>query len=266
MWGCKACGPKKRIEALKYIEAGVVEAQSRRPDDPLRLLTITFPDDRDLRVAVADDVREANQRTSRFIEDIRRKLGCQFEYIKVIEPNKRGRIHLHLVSWGDRLPKCTPRQAQWRGIGGSAAYRCYCTPADPCIQRIANDHGLGFVDIRAASKPRDVIRYVAKYLTKSIRHARWPRYARRMTASRRFAPTTLGEIHRAWVEQVIATLVEDDDPDGPSIHAHCDVLYWEIEPPISCPRLPPLPTNRAPPQIEDMILDPATGLLLPVPF
>ena len=259
-WRCEACGPKKLIEARKYIEAGVVEALFQRPDDPVRLLTITFPTDRDLQVVVADDVREANQRTGRFIEDIRRKLGCQFEYFKVIEPTKRGRIHLHMICWGDRLPKCTPRQAHMRGIQGRAANDCYCTPAHPCIQRVAYDHGLGFVDIRAAQKPNEVIWYVTKYLTKSIRQTRWPRYARRISASHRFAPTTLGEIYQTWVEKVIADLTKDGQPEPPQ------VLYWEFEPPISHPALPPLPTNRAPPQIENMILDPATGLLLPVPF
>lgn len=258
-WGCEGCGPKRRIEALKYIEAGVAEAKTQRPNDPVRLLTVTFPSERELFLVNADDIREANADVGRFIESIRRKLGLEFEYVKVIEPTKRGRIHVHMISWGDRLPKCTPRKARRRGHTGRASYRCYCTKEAPCVQRLAHYHGLGFVDVRAAWKSRQVVRYVAKYLTKAMRHTQWPRYARRMSASRKFAPTTLGEIHRAWIEHVLAQL-DGELLDRPT------VLHWEVVPLISRPRLPPVASYRSPPEPDDVILDHSTGVILPVPF
>lgn len=264
-WACEACGPKRLIEVFKLIEAGIEEARRLRPDDPQRFLTLTYPNSRDLRFESAEDLKQAS-RDLRHLAEALRKLGFEFEYSRVFESTKRGRVHIHVISWGDRLPKCTPRGANQRGIRGKAQHDCYCTDEKPCIQRVAHRIGLGFIDIRAIRNRKQARNYMLKYVTKVTRKARWPRYARRFSKSNRFAPTTLREIHETYRALILKKLEDEDRLRQPPPGA--TIIFWEFDPPPPL-RPPPLGLirhQRGPPIPADAILNPTTGELLPIPW
>jgi hypothetical protein len=264
-WACEACGPKRLIEVFKLVAAGIEEAKRCRPADPARFLTITYPNSRDLRLHNADDLKQASRDLRHLVEALR-KTGYEFEYSRVFESTKKGRIHIHVISWGDRLPKCTPRGANSQGIRGRAQHDCYCTKDAPCIQRIAHRFGIGFIDIRAIRNRKQARNYMLKYLTKLTRQARWPRYARRFSKSNRFAPTTLREIHQAYLAVIHKKLKDEGRLQQPPPDAQIFVWEFKPQPPLSPPPLNRAYPQRGPPIPLDTTLDTTTGELLPIPW
>jgi len=218
---CKSCGPRRRAEILKHIRAGFPT------DAPLRFLTFTYPWETGYE-STADGVAAANRDFRYFVQELRRR-GFVVEYAKVIEFTKRGRVHLHALTVGSFIPKCTDagRRSHGLPVGRGSGSPCYCTAAKPCLQSLAWSAGFGFVDARRVPNPEAAAAYIAKYLTKSCADNRWPKYARRYTTSRRWAKITLAGIHRQWVEQLRAQ-------HGNNLQAVCtppaEVIAWQLIP------------------------------------
>lgn len=229
-WACAHCGTGKRAEAAKFIDAGARHGMRARPRQMLRFVTITYAGDRDMRFDRAADVRQSSEDWRRFVQLWRRQ-GRELEYVRVLEKTKRGRIHIHAITWGDWLPKCTNRGRRARGLptGPGSGSPCYCTEERPCIQRLAWRAGFGWVEVRKIKSPGRAVAYVAKYLGKQTA-ADWPRYARRVSYSKRFADgLTLGAIHERWVADVRARLEErgelEELPGGLIRWEHLDSGY-----------------------------------------
>lgn len=265
-WNCVACGIGKLIEVRRHIQVGINHWLQAGPSGRARFLTVTYPNSRDLRFEDPEDFKKAARDFRNLIGELR-VLGYQVEYCKACESTKTGRIHIHAIVVGDYLPKCTPRGAHKRGITNRATKECYCTEERPCIQRIAHRFGMGWVDIRVVRNPRHGANYLSKYITKTSRYRQYPRYARRYSYSRGFAPVTLADIHQEWVDKVLAEIdIERKDQGLPPRPV---VLWWEPE----LPHLRPaelirslLQDPRGPPVPADSILKPATGELLPIPY
>lgn len=158
-----------------------------------------------------------------------------------------------------------------------AACRYAADHARPCLQAIATRHGAGWVDI---SGPRQrggghgammaAASYATKYILKSttpmvapadrlpgespemaeapaaVEH--WPRYARRLSCSRRWG-ATMGSIHRAWVARVMA--------EHPPADPRTPVGWMRVDSPA---RRWAGTTIDLPPPVP---VDPRTGELLP---
>lgn len=286
-WSCESCGPRRRVEVLKQVRLGADVSH----DQPLRFLTVTFPRD----VGATFDragVAEVNERFRRFIQQLRRQ-HISAEYAKTLETTKRGRLHVHAILRGSYLPKCThaarrrhgldPKSGECVCYGSTAAATCRnpkCRDLRAhgrrCIQRIAWDMGLGFVEVRKITSREAAAAYVAKYLTKAspnVHNGRpWPKYARRYTASRRWASKTLGQIHREYVDDLRRRgVIPEPDPsvvgwiratDPAELAAAARGGHLHDQP----GRPPPF---RVAPVRSGFTLDRATGELaatLPVPF
>lgn len=208
-WRCPGCGPGKRAEALKLIRAGTQTGITRRPGQPLRLITLTYAGNVSRSFDRREDVISSSEDWRRLVQTWRRS-GRELEYVRVLERTRRGRIHIHAITWGDFIPKCTNAGRRARGLptGPGSGSPCYCSAERPCIQQMAWWAGFGWVEVRAIRSPRQAAAYVAKYLGKQSADD-WPRYARRVAYSRRFADgLTLGSIHSAWVADVRSRLAE----------------------------------------------------------
>ena len=155
-WECHTCGQKKLRATIARIHKGM------RLGD-CRFLTITSPGGED----AATSYDELPKRWKRLHERIARRFG-RIEYVTVVEAQKRGHAHLHVVYRGPFIPQ------RW-------------------LSRAAKASGFGpIADIRRP--PRAIARYVAKYLTKDLAAANlrlpdgsalgWPKYFRRV----RFTP------------------------------------------------------------------------------
>lgn len=241
MWRCPACGPKKKAETLKTIRHGAKTGLAARPGQPLRFITLTYGADKDRSFDRHDDVIASSEDWRRLVQTLRRQ-GRQLEYVRVLERTKRGRIHIHAITWGDWLPKCTDagRRKRHMPYGPGSGSPCYCTDAGgrPCIQKAAHDAGFGWVDVRKIRSSAAAASYVAKYLAKQSAD-NWPRHARRVSFSRRFADgLTLGAVHAAWVAEVRRRLAElgelEEIPAG---------VLWRYHPrsELSNTRAPPRP-------------------------
>lgn len=214
-WGCERCGKGRLIETIKHISDGF------RPGEITRFITITFPLEQDL-FADPASCRRVNLITRRIVQEIRRTYGW-LEYAKVLETTKRRRLHVHALTRGRYLPKCSDAGRRRHGLptGPGSGSPCYCagaalydmcTDADcpdharharPCVQAIAHKHGAGWIDIRKVTNEAAARGYLAKYLAKSSRVIRWPKYVRRYSASRQWSARTLGQIHADHIAEVI---------------------------------------------------------------
>lgn len=262
-WACDECGPGKRAEALRLIRHGARVGRIMRPRDPLRFLTFTYPASVDRRFDNPADVRLASEDFRELVKKWRHR-GRTFEYVRVLERTKRGRIHIHVIMWGDYVAKCTDKGRQARGLptGRGSGSPCYCKETRPCIQKLAHRAGFGWVDVRAVRSANVAAAYVAKYLGKQT-SGDWPRYARRMACSGRFTDgVRLMDIHARWTAGVIRRLER---------HRHARIPEAAGRPPLETlpaggviwlgiapapPRAPPWPWGY----------DAATGERLPDPF
>jgi hypothetical protein len=204
-WDCAGCGPGRRVEAFKMVRQGILEAAARWPRTPAKFVTITYPNERDLRLENAADLKAAHQDLRRFIAACRRTMGAHLEYVQVTEPTARGRIHQHLVVTGPVfLRKCSDAGRRTRGLptGRGSGSPCYCTVERPCVQRIAWALGMGWVKVQAIREAHRAAAYLGKYLSKGSKGHRWPRYARRLSTSREFSTVTFGRLREQFVRDV----------------------------------------------------------------
>ncbi len=222
-YDCEVCGPKRRARLHKLIQEGVQYGMQQHPRHPPRLVTLTYPNRDDRTFGDADDIKGASEDLRRLVQRMRRS-GVEIEYGRVLECTKRGRIHLHLITWGSYIPKCTDKGRRTRGLpyGKGSGSPCYCTPERPCIQRAAWESGFGWVEVRKINSPKGASSYIAKYLSKQGTDIRWPRYARRFSYSRNFAGgVTLSIIDERWRQLMRERAEELGLPIMP------DPSYWE---------------------------------------
>jgi hypothetical protein len=177
----------------------------------VRFATFTSPGDED----VATSFALLTRRWKRLSLRIERRWG-PFEYFIVVEPQKRGHAHIHVLIRGQRyLPQ---RQL------AQMAYEC----------------GFGRVtDIRAGHKY--LTRYLAKYLTKTLEltPGRVGKYFRRIRMSRHWVEQVAWEPERRWNRWWIL----DAPPIAAALEArrlgfriiHCD--GDRLEPPTTLGRI-----------------------------
>lgn len=257
-WTDPGCGLRLRGLHVDLVKAGIAHHAERGRF--ARFLTITFPADDGAQVDVARDVARCSAIVARFIQEIRRTHTPRIEYYAAKEATKRGRLHVHLVTTGPYLRKCSHR-GQAGGCHGPNG--CITNHRRPCIQATAHRLGLGWVDVRRITGAGEAAAYVAKYLGKQVGQ-QWPHYSRRSTysmgrlvcdthpdqAGRRccpdahritgYAPTlTIGALwaqanRRALISGYLAGHITLDDLDD-----HEAVDLWEYAGRAEPPRAPP---------------------------
>lgn len=132
-WSCEYCRPMRRSQLLAKCAAG----------EPSRLLTLTVnpsvgndPEERLLMLANAWRI---------IVKRLRRERGKgSVEYLAVVEYTKAGEPHLHILLRSGYVPQAV--LSEW----------------------MAELINAPIVDIRAIKNRKEVIRYVAKYVTKDI--------------------------------------------------------------------------------------------------
>ena len=156
-WECRTCGQKKMRATIARIHKGMAGGGT------CRFFTITSPGGEDTDTTY----KQLPKRWKRLHERIARRFG-RIEYVTVVEAQKRGAAHLHVVYRGPFIPQ------RW-------------------LSRAAEAAGFGRIaDIRRP--PRAIAGYVAKYLAKDLGASgvrrpdgsafRLPKYFRRV----RFTP------------------------------------------------------------------------------
>ena len=148
-WDCKFCGPRK---AKRYRIAIAKKAEEHGLQ---RMLTLTL-DPKKLPPGVAP-IRYINETFRKFREYLRRRFGVAPQYIRVLESQKNGNPHFHVLI--DRFIEQRWAKQAWQAVGGGWA-----------------------VDIRWVDLHR-VAAYVSKYLSKELLLSA-PKGARRITTSR----------------------------------------------------------------------------------
>lgn len=197
-WRCEGCGRRLRLLHGQLIDAAFTEHLQTRGERYGRFVTITLPTDTGALLASREDCAQVTRAVRLWAEDVRRHYSPRLEYYTVKEPTRRGRLHTHLLTFGPYLPKCR-RTLPGTGPPCFRAGGCMAGPGRrPCIQELARRRGLGFVDVRAVRGRRHAAAYIAKYLGKAHIGQPWPRYSRRVTYSRDFAPTTIGRLGAEW--------------------------------------------------------------------
>ena len=147
-WGCKVCGPRKAKATMARVRAGMRLGT-------VRFFTLTSPSGEDHQASYA----AFPKRWKRFYMRLERRFG-RIEYLAVVEPQKRGAAHVHVVYRGSYIPQRV-------------------------LARLAVESGFGpIADIRL-SNPR-LMSYLAKYLTKELADPSVapPRYFRRVRYSK----------------------------------------------------------------------------------
>lgn len=206
-WRCDGCGRWRRQLHGQLIEAGFAEHIGRRREPFARFVTVTWPSDTGVSLASAADCANVTRMFRLWVEDVRRYYAPRLEYYVVKEPTRRGRLHQHALTFGPYLPKCSARRLPPGCVLGCGpdcsnpchrAGGCVAEGRKPCVQALAHRRGLGFLDIRAVRGQRHAAAYIAKYLGKDHIGHPWPRYSRRSSYSRDFAPTTVGRLAKEW--------------------------------------------------------------------
>ncbi len=265
-WACEHCGRGKRAEALKLVRRVTEVGLQWNPRLMPRLITLTRPADKPNRLDDRVDCLNASEDVRELVKACRRSWSAPgrthtLEYVRVFERTKRGRIHVHLLTWGHYVPKChdAGRRAAGLPTGPGSGSPCYCPETRPCIQRLAWRHDWGWVDVRRVRSSAMAAAYVAKYLGKATGDD-WPRHARRLSYSRAAAGgLTLGAVHAAWIAEVHRRLA---DPTHNAAGHVIDRVWLGIVP-------PPLdgPGPRAPPWgFPYAHYSPTTGERLPDPY
>lgn len=215
-WACEGCGRRLRQLHRQLVEAGFAD-HAARGDRFARLLTVTWPTDSGALIDNRADCANVSAMIARFIQEIRRTHHPRIEYYAVKEPTKRGRLHDHLLTFGPFLRKCRYHLPGACVLGCEPDCRNPChrpggCQADPnrpdCVQAIAHRLGLGWVDVRKIRGQAHAANYISKYLGKHHIGRRWPRYSRRVSYSRRFAPTTIRHLAKQWSAEAYRRGVE----------------------------------------------------------
>lgn len=146
-WNCSYCAPKKAKRYKRAIRA-VAEAHSL-----CRFVTLTLDPAR----MQGDPVRYLNDAFAKLRTYLRRHFGVAPTYIRILEFQKNGNPHLHLLI--DRYIDWQWLKASWQAVGGGLFVN------------------IKFVDVHRVS------RYLSKYLTKELLLSA-PLRSRRVTTSR----------------------------------------------------------------------------------
>jgi hypothetical protein len=148
-WRCPSCGPKKATRVRHAIAA---QAAKR---NLCRFLTLTL----NPKVCRPEDsIKHIKSTWNKFRVILQRKTGCSITFIAVIEFQKNGYAHLHILV--DRYLRQQWVSKAWQAVGGGS-----------------------MVDIRQVDLHR-VAAYLSKYLTKDIILGRNDQKYRRYTTSR----------------------------------------------------------------------------------
>lgn len=263
-WACDHCGKGKRAEALKLIRHVAETGRDWDPRQPLRFVTLTRPMETPADIHNPADWKRASADLSELVKAARRwwsrpNATHKLEYLRVTESTKRGRIHLHLITWGHWVPKCTDKGRRSRGLptGKGSGSPCYCPETRPCIQKLAHRHGWGWVEVRRIRSAEQAAGYLAKYLGKQT-ETEWPRHVRRVSYSRHAAGgATLGTIHAAWVAEVHRRMADPSHNDAGRV---IDRTFIGVVP------RPSLYQPRPPPTKPLRWFSHATGEQTPAPF
>lgn len=146
-WSCKHCGPKK-AKRYRYLISQLAEQEHLT-----RFLTLTL----DPKKIQGNSVSYLRGVFNKFRLYLRRKFGSPIKYIAVLEFQKSGIAHLHVLV--DRFIPQNWISESWSALGGG-----------------------NIVDIRYVDVHR-IARYVSKYLTKELLLSA-PKRSRRVTTSR----------------------------------------------------------------------------------
>jgi hypothetical protein len=146
-WGCERCGPKK-AKRYKFQIAQAAEKHGLQ-----RFMTLTIDPKK---LSGADPLPYLRDCWAKFRQSLRRKFGESPKYICVLEFQKSGNPHLHILV--DRWVKQEWIKESWQAVGGG--------------QHV----DIRFVDIHRVS------RYLSKYLTKELLLSA-PLRSRRVTTS-----------------------------------------------------------------------------------
>lgn len=133
-WGCGVCGPKKLASIKRgiYREAYIYDLR--------RFMTLTLPGD--FQGSYHDSVVALSKSWKKLLIYVERRFGDKVKYIKVVEPQKRGVAHLHVLV-SRFIPQAWLSQS-WQALGGGKI----------CDIR--------FVDVHRISG------YVSKYMSKAM--------------------------------------------------------------------------------------------------
>ncbi len=146
-WGCCYCGPRKAKRYKHLIR------QAAEREQLTRFLTLTL----DPSLIEGDSVRYLRRVFNKFRLYLRRRFSTPVKYIAVLEFQKSGIAHLHLLV--DRFIPWDWIRESWSALGGGTV-----------------------VDIRYVDVHR-ISRYLSKYLTKELLQSA-PQRSRRVTTSR----------------------------------------------------------------------------------
>ncbi len=150
-WACSRCGPRKVKREIARCRRGMQVGF-------VRFATFTSPGGEDAATSYA----QFPKRWHRLMARIQRRFG-PIEYYAVVERQKRGAAHIHMVYRGPYIPQA------W-------------------LSRAARECGFGrVVDIRKA--PPNIANYLAKYLAKELADPKVapPRYFRRVRVSQHWS-------------------------------------------------------------------------------
>jgi len=176
-WSCQYCGARKVRSTVARIRAGMRLGSCR-------FFTLTAPGDED----PEDSLAEFAARWKRFRMRLERRFG-RIEYLGVVELQKRGSPHIHVVYRGPFIPQA------W-------------------LSRAAAESGFGKIaDIRRSNP--NLSRYLAKYLAKDLTAAgadgaepvKLPPYFRRVRWSRNWCVWEKRKRHPRWRDWWIADAV-----------------------------------------------------------
>ena len=146
-WSCRYCGPRK-AKKYKYLIRQIAEREGLT-----RFITLTLDPSR----IEGEAVRYLRQVFNKFRLYLRREYGAPVKYIAVLEFQKSGNPHLHLLV--DRYIHWRWIRTAWSALGGGTVVDAR------------------FVDVH------NISRYLSKYLTKELLQSA-PSRSRRVTTSR----------------------------------------------------------------------------------
>jgi len=172
-WACSFCGPRK-AKRYRHVIAQTAERLQLR-----RFITLTLAPSK----VEGDPVRYLNKTWAKFRTYLKRKLGIAPTFIRVLEFQRNGNPHFHILI--DHYIHWNWLKAAWQAVGGGLFVN------------------IKFVDVHRVS------RYLSKYLTKELLLSA-PLRSRRVTTSRNIHlnEKTTSEIKWEFVRYSIFGLFE----------------------------------------------------------
>lgn len=166
-WACERCGPRKKKQLFARAMNGAIAEPVKgfRPQYSHKLLTLTCPGAEYRATHTPEEtLADMNRKWNLTTRAMKKRLG-DFDYLKIIEFQKDGYPHFHILLAG--------RVIAPKGILEQFRYTW------------TQHHGMGNVDIQKnrCSSVKKMVGYIMKYLTKST--VVLPKGKRLYTASRK---------------------------------------------------------------------------------